>query len=382
MAVIAVIVGVLLSYYQDPLTQTIFEAAFNNDLETLLHVAVKSSYSPEESQMYIESLTQDSVPRRAVDHICQSKDKYGNTVLHWASKSAALDVAHYLIRLTCFQSPAKNNAGSTALHWAATAPGPRETFIKPYRPASDGENAPHADGTVLNFDMEKAAGVDDSPRPINLVIPLLLSHGWDVNGANKAGETPLHWAIEWQSLWSVRALLYANATVSALDQHQNTPLHKISSDCQENEVCTHIVSLMVAAAAPTMVANEYGRTVLEHFDTTAAVPTLTTGELYYITEAQKRGNILSSLTSENSPKDPNNDENTAKSAKNGVESPNDSVLLPPTRISPPKRAQAPANIVKTDADEQGTESGSGNAQVSDSEKEIPVLSREDDEINE
>lgn len=91
---------------------------------------------------------------------------------------------------------ALNNGGSTALHWSCTVP-----------------NAAVSVG----------------------LIRLFLSHGVSVDATNRAGETPLHWAVDFARTHAVDQLLISGATPSAKDHEGNTPMHKIKSDCHDKE---------------------------------------------------------------------------------------------------------------------------------------------------
>jgi ankyrin repeat protein len=82
-------------------------------------------------------------------------------------------------------------------------------------------------------------------------------------------ETPLHWAVDWLSLPAVQVLLQRNANVHLLDVYKNSPLHKISGDCDQKVVCRDIVALLVKHGSDITLRNEYNRTPLQHFDTTA-----------------------------------------------------------------------------------------------------------------
>jgi hypothetical protein len=246
------------------------------------------------------------MPDHAAKHLCNARDQYGNTVLHWAAKAASLGTSQYLLRIPYFDMYARNNAGSVALHWAATAESPPEEFSThaqtpaPDMDAVSGENVGEA------YDWYSGVVTDESPRPTNPVVDLLIERhlaGIQRTDAlpanapktlegflslrNRAGETPLHWAVEWQSTWSVRSLLYRGAPLAAEDGHRNTPLHKLYRDCHTDPRCVHIVSLLVTAGAPTKAANEYGREALEHFDTAAARPTVTSREQRRLQQAAR-----------------------------------------------------------------------------------------------
>ena len=79
-----------------------------------------------------------------------------------------------------------------------------------------------------------ASSIDNSEVGISL-IRLLLSHGLDVNASNRAGETPLHWAVDWIRPQIVDELIKQKAEVNAKDHEGNTPLHKIKKDCHEHK---------------------------------------------------------------------------------------------------------------------------------------------------
>lgn len=120
-----------------------------------------------------------------------------------------------------------NNGGSTALHWACSVE--------------------HA-GTSVGL------------------IDLLISHGVNASAANRAGETPLHWAVDWLRPHAVAALLAHGALVNAPDADGNTPLHKIKRDCHEQEVCSGIVVVLTKAGADVSAKNNFQRTPLQHFN--------------------------------------------------------------------------------------------------------------------
>ena len=160
-----------------------------------------------------------------------ARDHWNNTALHWACKGAkGSSVAIVRHLLAAGVDPlAQNQGGSTALHWACSV----------------------ADGSIA--------------LPL---LDLLLSppHSVPINVANAAGETPLHWAVDWMAVDAAQYLLQHGANVNATDSHNNTALHKIKSDCDASAECNRLVALLVQAGSDVMAKNAYGRTPLQHFN--------------------------------------------------------------------------------------------------------------------
>jgi ankyrin repeat protein len=138
------------------------------------------------------------------------RDAWNNTALHWAVRGGSVrsvDIARHLITAGV-DVDARNNGGSSALHWASSV------------------------------------AIEDISRSL---ISLLLSPSSDigmssstqtgiyVNTINHAGETPLHWAVDWLRPHAVEALLDAGADPNKVDVDGNSPLHKIKKDCDQNE---------------------------------------------------------------------------------------------------------------------------------------------------
>ena len=88
-----------------------------------------------------------------------------------------------------------------------------------------------------------------------------------VHWLNARNETPLHWAVDWQKATAVRVLLSLHSSVHAVDEHGDTPLHRVPIDCDQHSTCRQIVSSLIAAGANITAENHAHRTPLRHFRT-------------------------------------------------------------------------------------------------------------------
>lgn len=228
LAMIAAIVGFSFRSAGPP-PSPLLHAAFRGDIEL-----IKRLLPIEPATTATASASASAASASFAAHVrneANARDHWNNTALHWACKGAkgsSVAIAQHL--LAAGVDPlAQNQGGSTALHWACSV----------------------ADGSIA--------------LPL---LDLLLSppHSVPVNAANAAGETPLHWAVDWLAVDSVQYLLQHGADVNATDSHNNTALHKIKSDCDQSAACNRLVSLLVQAGSDVMAKNAFGRTPLQHFN--------------------------------------------------------------------------------------------------------------------
>lgn len=153
--------------------------------------------------------------------LLKNQDRWGNTATHWAAKGGNPTILKYLLDKG-LDASLLNSAGTSALHWSAFS-GNR------------------------------------------VVMQELLQAGISVNQVNAYGETALHWAVEWSNESAVTALLDNHANPAIQDVNGDSPLHRISADCDQEPSCHEIVRLLVKAGAPVTLRNNHGRTPLAHF---------------------------------------------------------------------------------------------------------------------
>ncbi|XXQ38377.1 Ankyrin repeat domain-containing protein [Plasmodiophora brassicae] len=157
------------------------------------------------------------------------RDRYGNTLLHWAAKGGHINLCAWLLEAPQgLNLHAVNNAGTPALHWAVYSA---------------------ANGAKL--------------------IEILVERGANVNAANDRLETALHWAVEWDRPKSVAALLHAGAEPNMPDVNQDRPLHRIPSECTASMSCGAILKELLKFKADAAAVNSFGRMALAHLDWTS-----------------------------------------------------------------------------------------------------------------
>lgn len=291
---IAFITVIIVIFYrwQDPYHDAYFHAYNNNVYQMLasvvsispsfyidtLPVTNQAEYAafstPTTVSQFIQSPT--AIPARGINHLCSIRDaRHHNTLLHWASKSMALDVMQFLLDIGCSPNTA-NVQGSTPLHWAATntALNPKE-FIE-YEIHRNMTQS--SDVIELGPNMESPIPYQFTPLPENPAIELLVKYGASVNVQNSSKETPLHFAVSWVSVPSVYSLVKAKADYTTLNQHKNTPLHQIPKDCNESQQCWKIVTILVTAGADLHLANKYGRKPVDYLDFNIIPPLLSSAD--------------------------------------------------------------------------------------------------------
>lgn len=83
-----------------------------------------------------------------------------------------------------------------------------------------------------------------------MTIKTLIDNGADINHQNEIGETPLHWAIEWQKLGSVIGLTsYKELNPNLQDSHGYAALHRSPKDCWNKIECQVMSQLVINKGA-------------------------------------------------------------------------------------------------------------------------------------
>ena len=133
--------------------------------------------------------------------LVDAKNDNGDTPLHLAVEYARPGIAEFLLSQGA-AADAKNDAGDTPLHLAA------KWQLSTYRQLTASE--------------EKASRVAWEAYKVE---KLLLSSGASVDARNDNGETPLHYAAEYDTFFTAKALLRQGAAVNVRDRFGYTPLH-------------------------------------------------------------------------------------------------------------------------------------------------------------
>ncbi|MCV7211171.1 ankyrin repeat domain-containing protein [Mycolicibacterium canariasense] len=95
--------------------------------------------------------------------------------------------------------------------------------------------------------------VDDLRREI--------AEGYDINGADETGFTPLHSACFQSSYDTAKVLLEAGASTSLQDKWGNTPLNYV---VKNNENSLRMVTLLLEYGADPTIENNYGHSPLRN----------------------------------------------------------------------------------------------------------------------
>ena len=192
----------------------------------------------------------------------RAKSKNGNTLLHWAARNDAAEIAKMLIDRGA-NIEAKNKGGRTPLHWTAetnaaavakllivnngaevrakSEDGVTPLHVAAYDNAAEVAkllinngaevNAKTEDGwtpllaAVVGYTAEDAPVVGYAAEDAAEVAKLLLAKGAEVNAKSNYGTTPLHWAARGNAAEVVKLLLAKGAEVNAKDKYGSTPLH-------------------------------------------------------------------------------------------------------------------------------------------------------------
>ena len=144
-----------------------------------------------------------------------SKDRYGNTPLHWAAANAPTTALPLLLAGGGDPYQINNNTGWTPLHVAAL------------------------------FDKGDA-------------LQLLLARGGDPNLADKTGYTPLHRAVKEGYIRVVELLLAGGADPNSKNNQSETPLHRAVK-----EGYIRVVELLLQHGADVHIKDVFGRAALD-----------------------------------------------------------------------------------------------------------------------
>jgi ankyrin repeat protein len=168
--------------------------------------------------------------------INNAHDMFGNSCLHWLVKGNNLAELKHLINEQMINVNVKellrNNQSTSILHWSM----------------------PNGSEEMIEYILETF-------------------HDINVDEQNKNGETPLHWACDWNNDIAVDILLKNDADPNKQDAHGNVPLHKVSKDCHENIKCTSIVASMMSIGSDITIENNYKRSPLQYFEYSKATET-------------------------------------------------------------------------------------------------------------
>merc|ERR1719420_412611 len=141
-------------------------------------------------------------------------DKTGETPLHLAARYARADAAKKLLDAKS-DANAQDNTGRTPLH-AAVAADAQGVFQILVRHRATNLDARTFDGTTPLILAARLA--------IEGMVEQLIEAEADINFADKAGKTALHWAASVNNVDAVNVLLANNANRDAQDAKDETPL--------------------------------------------------------------------------------------------------------------------------------------------------------------
>ena len=185
-----------------------------------------------------------------------SKDKDGNTALHWACFHKRTRVVDYLLSKGCDLHAVNSTERNTALHWAVMSGA--KSIVG--RLINRGANEFHVDRrgygclhiaaqyghtTLALFFLDRGIPVDaidlDGHAPLHWaaymnnvpLIRLFLRHAADVDKTDKKGMAPVHWAVTKGHMEATAALVEAGAHIDRRDALDRLPIdHALSKNLQ------------------------------------------------------------------------------------------------------------------------------------------------------
>jgi ankyrin repeat protein len=217
-----------------------------------------------------------------------TRDKRGNTLLHFAASRGHLEVArtllelkadvnsvnkegltplHKISRMWLTRSPdivrllfdnganlhVRDNSGNTPLHLAASG-GHLEAARTLLELKADVNSLDGKGSTPLHRALE---GVPRGPDIVRLV-RLLFDNGADLHARDNSGDTPLHSAASRGHLEVTRMLLEHNAEVNPKNSHGSTPLHLASAGTGNEGGNLDVVRLLFGHGADVKAQNLNG----------------------------------------------------------------------------------------------------------------------------
>lgn len=223
--------------------------------DTVLHIALQSSYNDDEVVKVVEAL---------VDHGCDplEANSRGNTPLHIAVERGYISAARFLL---AFGAPLPSDLLVTLNRdWSSWSTGSMVQFVVEngvdvLAQASDGDSVLQIALRCFNDDSD----VLEATR-------ILVGYGCDPLGANSRGETPLHIAASRSYVSVARYLIAQGASVLTKASNGDTVLHFATSavylyphpDDDDDDDTLEAVKFLVSSGCELAVPNDDRKTPL------------------------------------------------------------------------------------------------------------------------
>ena len=176
-----------------------------------------------------------------------TKDRYGNSPLHYASNSGNVEVAT-LLRDRGANVNAQNKAGITPLESALMS-----GQIEMVKSFFNRDNKPDKSDVDKSTDSLRYAIIDGDVDKVKSS----LDKGVNPNASDEFGIIPLHYAVASGNTKSIQLLLDKGADINARDKHGQTVLHlALRGDKPE------VVKFLLDRGANVNAQNKYGETPL------------------------------------------------------------------------------------------------------------------------
>jgi ankyrin repeat protein len=175
-----------------------------------------------------------------------SKDEYGNSLLHLAAREGNVDIINYLVSEGANVN-SRNIADETPIHLAANS-GNLDVVIQLI---SNGANINVKD-SIGNTPLHDAAENDHIQ-----IVKYLISQKAEINTQNNGHQSPLHEAVEFDKVEMSKLLVSEGANVNTQDEDRRSPLH--AAVVNEN---LELVKYLTANGAEVNAKDKFDRTPL------------------------------------------------------------------------------------------------------------------------
>lgn len=184
----------------------------------------------------LKAINHNNSDQPSVLNTLNAIDKDGNTELHRAARSGAINTIFELHQLGADLN-ARNRAGETPLYVACDIEAIKATINRKYEQDSyalDTRQAPVV-AKLLELGADRNIPGDRNNTPLHLatlnnsnqLIKLLCENNNQVNAINDSEQTSMHIAATEKNSKAINYILQAGGNVNAIDDDKNTPLHVV-----------------------------------------------------------------------------------------------------------------------------------------------------------